>query len=464
MDPQFDVFDNQDIDVSTETIFNYDSYPSEPYETNASNIRFSLKAQADYWIKWGSIKLHTEARITTQDPGSSVWKNLDVDDRVIFANNSIHSAFRDIKVELNKNAVDGGNGLYPLLAYVNNTLQYGVTSKTTHMLTQGFHTPTDLMQATFNKGADHSKISYKEELVEWTKEEHETNKTLIEETKTSKWVTFESPLKIPLFNQGKHLPPGFQIDLEFFRSDPRFSLVVFNRKTSGSKFRIEFRNMKLVVPYVRARRSLLTQIERQRQQGKEILYQYNDLDCKRHTIPANTPSWRFPNPFQGRQPKLALAAFVPITQFLTEEKRPLVFSNQNLKTVELEVGGRKIGGRELNCQDITEAYSRFNEALNLFDSNEDCGIDINQFKKYTFFAAFDCTSNDHPEDLQTATRMEYDIEVKFASIVSHAVDMYLFFTFDNKVVLKNDNHVLSGDQIQPEQEFIAPAIKRRRYG
>ena len=132
MDPQFDVFDNQDIDVSTETIFNYDSYPSEPYETNASNIRFSLKAQADYWIKWGSIKLHTEARITTQDPGSSVWKNLDVDDRVIFANNSIHSAFRDIKVELNKNAVDGGNGLYPLLAYVNNTLQYGVTSKTTH--------------------------------------------------------------------------------------------------------------------------------------------------------------------------------------------------------------------------------------------------------------------------------------------------------------------------------------------
>ena len=464
LDPAFDVFQNKPIDVTSEDKFIKDFYPIEPLGDNDSNIRFTVTSQGTYWVKWGEFVLHYDAHIVRQKPGTNTWIDLDKDDKIFPCNNAAHSFFRDVKTQCNLVAVDGGTGNYHHLAYINNTLQYNMTSKTTHMASQGYYIPSTTTDYTFVKGADHSAIKFDYNIRDWDDAENETNKGIMKQFEKSAWKSYQMPFKVDLFHQGKHLPPGFRLDIELFRNDPSFYLVVKAEKDAGSKYRVEFKNMRLSVDYVRPASEVGQHLERKRQQGDLILYQYNQLKCFRHTIPQNVGHWRFDNPFQNKQPKLVLMAFVDSDHFSKPGVRPFIFTSKHLRSISLRTGGREVGGKELDCEDVIGAYTRFNQAIKLFDSNEDCAIDLQQFKDYSFFAAFDCTNNERPDHLQSSINLTYSIDITFKDAASRIkpTDMYLFFTMDDKVVLRGDNHVMSGDMVQPEQVFPTQPIKRRR--
>ena len=78
---------------------------------NDSNIRFEVQAADTYWMRWSDATLSFNARIVKQSKTDGKWIVLDPDDMVIPSNNAAHSYFQDIKVKLNYQAIDGGNGL-----------------------------------------------------------------------------------------------------------------------------------------------------------------------------------------------------------------------------------------------------------------------------------------------------------------------------------------------------------------
>ena len=286
LDTAFDVFENDPIDITSEDKFSKDFYPTEALGDNDSNIRFTINSQGNYWLKWDEFLLQYDACIVKQEPGTSTWVPLAATDVVFPCNNAGHSFFKDVKVNCNFVAIDGGTAHYHLLSYLNNTVQYNLTSKSTHMEAQGYYIPTKTTDYTYTAAtADASKAKFEMHTRDWDDASNDTNNTLIKEFAGSKLKSFQIPLKVDLFHQGKHLPPGFRLDIELFRNDPRFSLVVKNRTKPDTKYRVEFKDMKLSVDYVRPAQEVGRQLESSRQHGKNILYQFNQLKVFRHTIP-----------------------------------------------------------------------------------------------------------------------------------------------------------------------------------
>ena len=121
-DPQFDVFQNENIDVSTSGLWTKIIHPIESLD-NEGDIRFQIDANEKFWMQWGESKVTLEAGIQKADAGGR-WIDLEPDDDVIFANNAAHTIFQDVKVKINYNAIEGGNNLYAWLAYMNNHLQF----------------------------------------------------------------------------------------------------------------------------------------------------------------------------------------------------------------------------------------------------------------------------------------------------------------------------------------------------
>ena len=109
-DPQFDVFQNEKIDVSTSGVWVSIIPPTEALD-NDGDIRFQLDGEEKYWMQWGESKVVVEARILKSD-GAGRWIDLAANDHVIFINNSAHSIFKDVKVKINQQNVEGGNNMY----------------------------------------------------------------------------------------------------------------------------------------------------------------------------------------------------------------------------------------------------------------------------------------------------------------------------------------------------------------
>ena len=100
-DPQFDVFRNEKIDVSTSGLYVNIIHPVESLD-NDGDIRFQIDPNEKYWMQWSESKVTLEARILKSD-GAGKWINLAAADKVIFANNAAHSIFQDVKLKINYN-------------------------------------------------------------------------------------------------------------------------------------------------------------------------------------------------------------------------------------------------------------------------------------------------------------------------------------------------------------------------
>ena len=125
-------------------------------------------------------------------------------DKVIPISNAAHSFFSDVKLSINYNCVEGGNGMYHWLAYMNNLINFNQAAKGTHMLSQGFHIATEHPDGK----------SFEDD------EANTTNAALIKTYANSQWVYFSMPLKLDVFQQGKSCPPGFRLEVTLVRNSP----------------------------------------------------------------------------------------------------------------------------------------------------------------------------------------------------------------------------------------------------
>ena len=429
-DPQFDVFHNEAVDASAFGNWVKTVAPTESVD-NDGDIRFEFDINEKYWMGWADSYITLEAQIQNIDTSGKVVA-LDADEHVILINNGAHSLWSDVKVKINQNAVEGGNSMYPWLAYMNNHINFNQAAKGTHMISQGYHIPvTDTAGNSF------------------TSSNNSVNKAIQGVFAKSKWIYYSFPLKINLFQQGKSLPPGFRLDITLVRNNPIFSTYVMSSAKKPNKIKINVRNVRYHMPMIQPAPRLQTQIA-ERRKNKAILYQYNHLNCFRQTVVTGTQERTFINVFQSKHPKLAIIGIIESTLYQTDTRK-FIFKKHELKEVALRTEGRLITGGGVNCDDDMEVFSKLNQALSVFNSNEDFGCDFDQFKDYSFLIGFDCTINSNVEAIQKPDLRSYDLELKFKTTTSKNYDILIFFVEDKRTILQPNNNVIPND-------FISPAI------
>ena len=190
----------------------------------------------------------------------------------------------------------------------------------------------------------------------------------------------------------------------------------------------------------------------QKRKTKSILYQYNYLQCYRYTIPTGTVEKTFHNPFNRQQPKLAIVALFPSNYYNDMTKRKFIFKKHGLKEIGLRTEGRTIGGEPIQCHNDQAVFAKLNQALSVFNTNEDYGVDYDCFKNYTWLAGFDCTPNSNVEAIQKPSLRTYDLDLKFEKATTENLDVIVFFVEDKRFVLQSNNNVVPDD-------FIPPSLK-----
>ena len=121
-----------------------------------------------------------------------------------------------------------------------------------------------------------------------------------------------------------------------------------------------------------------------------------------------------------------------------------------------------IGGDAVDCKDDMNVFSKFNQALSVFNSNEDVGIDLDQYKDYSWLVAFDCTPNSNVDAMQEPSKRTYDVEVRFDTGVKKNLELFCFFIEDKRIILQSNNNVVPNDFIAPNVENPKTTVKRRR--
>ena len=421
-DPKYDIFYTDNADKDTSSSWDMIKTPLESLD-NKGNIRFHIPASASYWMDLSHGHIDYEARIVHKDGSIPLAA-----ETIAFINNAAHSMFSDFKLSINETIVAGGDGNYHLIAYMHNHLQYSHGVKSTLKVTEGYHnSSTDLAGKEFDS---------------W---EHTTNVALKTTMAAGNWIKLTLPLRtIPILNQDKALPPGKMLNISLTRNDPKFAIWAADK---SKEYDFEIRNMTINIPMIRPSTAIQAQIAEKSRSNKASFY-YPNLRVFRYNIPTGTSQKDFFNVFQGQPVKLAFFALMPSAYYNNQKQRKFLFRRHLLEEIELRTEGRSVSGRPLTVSDVSEAYRHFNRQFNLYSANEDVGINLDEFEKYSNIWPFDCTLGGNIDARQDGAEIKrcYDLTLKFAKKGStSSLDILCFFVTDERFILGPGNEVISAD-------------------
>lgn len=419
-DPKYDIFYTEDEDKDTSSNWDLVLTPTESLN-NKGDIRFQVPSSDSYWMDLSHGHINFEARIVSKDgtvPAST--------ESVVFINNAAHSLFSDFKVKINESLIYGGDNNYYFVAYMHNHLQYTHGVKSTLKITEGYHVPSD----------DNNAKSFKD----WA---HTTNAALAKSAGEGKWMKFTLPLRsIPILNQDKALPPGKKLAITLVRNDPKFALFA---KDTTKEYDFEIQRMDLIIPMIRPRQSIQMQIAEKSRTTKASYY-YPELRMLCHTIYKGTTTKEIYDVFQQRPAKLAFFVLFPSALYNNQNSRKYIFKEHELNEIDLRTEGRSISGKGLIVSDVSEAYRHFNRQFNLYAGNEDIGINLDEFEKYSNIWPFDCTLGGNIDARQGGEhRRLYDLHLKFKKPTAVNLDVLCFFVEDKRFILGPGNEVISAD-------------------
>ena len=431
-DPKYDIFYNETADKDTSECVDSIFSPLEALD-NKGNIRFNILASDKYWLDPSNGHIDFEARILKSDgtvpptTAKTVGATTTPAETVAFVNNAAHSLFKDIKGSINETVIFGGDHNYHLNAYMYNHLQFNNASKATWKITEGYHSPT---LDTSNK-----------EFTDW---EHESNKAIAKASGDGNWLRLTIPLRaIPIFNQDKALPPGKKVHLALTRNDPKFAIWA---KDGSKEYDFEIRNMVIHIPRIRPSLTIQAQIA-EKSRSHKASYYYPNLRLFRYNIARGSNDKELFNIFQGQPVKLAIFALVPSAYYNDATKRKFIYKRHNMREIELRSEGRAISGKPLNTSDVMEAYRHFSRQLGLYRGNDDIGINLDDFDKYSNIWPFDCTLGGNVAVRQDSAdnRREYNLILKFKTPTTQSLDVLCHFVMDERFILGPGNEVISAD-------------------
>ncbi len=292
-----------------------------------------------------------------------------------FANNMLHSLFKQVQVKISNTEVENTNSLYSYRAFIENLLCYDSEAKDTFLQNEGWVTDTAgqfenlaLNGATANKGLLKRRQMY------------------VDQAGT---ITCKGKIKSDIFNINRYMLPSVNIQVILSRSDPNFFLMALGLPTN--QLSVEIENCYLQVRRVNVSDSMAVNHALQLEKTS-AKYPIKRVIMRQINCP-NASSFTLNNIHRGIMPSRVVLGFVLTDAFNGKiEKNPFNFQKMNVKSLKLKCASIALPYTEgIRLDWGTNRYIEAYDTIFQNIRNMGCQLSYDDYKGGNTLYAFDLT-------------------------------------------------------------------------
>ena len=343
-------------------------------------------------------------------------------------NNTAHSLFKQIDVEINGQVVTPSSPFYPYVAMIMTLLGYGKEAAITQLALSGYSKDTaghmdvvDLVGA--NKGL----------------------KARSEGFNAGQWRDYIMRPNVAIFQQERLLPPSTKVCLNLIPSEPKFCLMADG---ATGTYKPKLKDLKLHARMVKVNPAVaLEQARKRTEQGLNLYYPIRRLKPKAVTMARGVQS-HTEIISTGQKPKKVYVGLLGESNLLGHfSKNPFNFKNYDLNQIHLSSGLRNYPTTPLT-PDYTNGMYR-ESYMTLFSSQgilfDDKGLDISlaDYKDGYAIYAFDLSADQNDGDhLELVKRCDIQLHLKFGTALPESVTILIFAEYENTIQIDPFNTVI----------------------
>ena len=391
-----------------------------PREVNDSHsIKFEFTAGEALFLDLAKTYLSFQVKID----GAGASPN----DKGGPVNNTAHSLFKQIDLEINGQIVTTSNAFYAYESMLLALTNYGKEAAKTQNEIQGYCKDTAGQMDVLALDGD--------------------NKGLVKRAEgfnTGQWRDYVMRPNLAMFQQERLLPPQTKICLNLIPSDPKFCLMA---NATNPPYKPKFKDLKLHTRVVKVNSTVALEQVSKRQEGYKLYYPIRRLKTKPITIATGLQS-HSEIISMGQIPKREYVMLVSESAQIGHfKKNPFNFKNYDLNEIYLRVGINNYPSTPLT-PDFTNNLFR-ESYMTLFSSSgilfDDKGLDISlaDFKDGYAIYCFDLTADNNDGDhLELVKRGDVQLHVKFGRALPETVTILCIGEYENTLQIDRFNTVI----------------------
>ena len=426
--PEFNLFETVPIQLQVDKHYYQDYTPIATIGEKQPIVIVANGAPRQCWDLKKSY-FYVRAKIVGAD-GADVADATNVS----VVNNTIHSMFQQIDVELNDKQVSDNNTLYGYRAYIENSLSF---SKDVH--------ESWLRAELFIKDTAGSWASF-------TREDAGTNAGL-----KARGTIFNGSAEVEmmgrphtdLFLQDKAIIPSCKLTMRFIPARDNFVLMTPAPGGGGVQvaYKLKIMDLRLYLHVLEISNSLGVAIEKMMEKVN-ARYILNKNAMKIVTIPAGQTTIMQDNVYLGRLPKRITLGFVADAAMAGGyQQNPFNFAHFNLSQLVLNVNGEMVPSRPFTPDFTNQRYIRefqsLYDGLRILFSEKTLDITFSEFAQGFLFFVFDLTPHHHSACQSQIANGNIRIEVKFANALAATVNMLLAAEYDALMEIDSKRNVIT---------------------
>jgi hypothetical protein len=391
-------------------------YPKNTVPENdiSTPITFELSGIPDYLDLHKNL-LKTKFQIKNND-GTALAADVNVAPINYIANTFI----KQVKIFMNNQLIFDSQDTYMHRAYIETLLNATTDVKTTQLQLAGWYKD--------DYAPGHETI------------DHASNPGFIERKElASESKTFEvlGELHTDLFNQHRYMLPNIKLRIELYRNSPSVTLHAIGLGQDVN-YSLHIKNIEFNVRVVELNKSFALAIEKNLMK-MNANYILRRVMVKTIPISIGTKDLRNLEIFNGQLPTGMLLTLLSSDPYHGNiAYSPFNYNPYDIQSIQALVGGRRWPAEkplEINItrNEITEAYYQFFNNCSFWGSlRETNGITMKDYKRHSFFLAFDFRSDEKNEDaVDLINHGETRVFMKFGTPLPKDIHLIAYLTFDN---------------------------------
>ncbi len=415
------IFDEQSVQTGI-TKSTIDDYFPITSIAGGGRIEFHVPGNSETYIDMNDMNIHIKFKITKKTGAA-----IDDDDEVGLNNLAIATLFKDAILTIGDTQVEGGQQIYPYLAYLHTVMQFQPQAQLSHMTLQGW---------------------VRDEATKFDVNLNDAFKDRQKWTEKGKVCELYGPLFFDLCQQSRPIISQTDLRIKLVPNKTDFSLNGFGG-AGKTDFKIVFESVKLFVRRIHVNPSIIN-AHAEGLTKRNALYPINHTEVITFTIPAGQKSYVKDRLFPVQQPKMLMIAMVDNDAFnglLT--KNPFNFQHYKLNKIVLYRDGESVPGPALTPDYVNNHYSRTYantmEVFKYFNMDDSNGLTYEEFSGGYAIYAFDLTATQDVaadyRDPNTSNNLR--LELGFETDLVETINVIIYAVFDSQIEITQLRDVIT---------------------
>ncbi len=398
--------------------------PNTTINPDSGPINFSIKEANDYLDLFNSYLKVTVQVVDTRPNHGQLNRNCEV----ALSNNTLHTLFKAVTLQLGNQVVSHNNNDYPYRAYIETLLSFGDEAKKSYLQAEGYY-PDTPGQFNTRGAANHG---------------YTARKGLVQESKV---VELIGKLHLDFFNQPLYLLNNTEVRLTLERNKDEF--VLHGNLPDGgagaaahaqATFGLKVLSASLIIRHIVPVPSIVMNHAKLLSQAQSAKYPIRRVVPTSYTINRGSRNDLKTGLFTGQLPHRITIGIVNNEAYNGSlELNPFNFHHYNLESIQLQVGSKHVPATPLKLDYQQDAFlegyfSIFNQT-GQYGSDEGNGISRSAYPHGNALYCFNLSKDLNIEDdhFNPTNQGSIAVDLVFREALPETVSVIAIGEFDNTI-------------------------------